>query len=53
MVMPIYYKSKDAVDKLSPEDVKEMSLVKDPCESTKIVAQALCYFLIEDGLNET
>ena len=52
MVMPIYYKAVAAVEKLSAGDVKEMSLVNQPSEGLKIVAQSLCYFFVEDGLNE-
>lgn len=51
-VMPIYYKAQAAVDKLSAGDVKEMSVISTPSEGLKIVAQALCYFFVENGLNE-
>lgn len=52
LVMPIYYRAVAAVDKLSAGDVKEMSLVNQPSEGLKIVAQSLCYFFVEDGYNE-
>ena len=50
--MPIYYKAVAAVERLSGADVTEMSRVNQPSEGLKIVAQSLCYFFIENGLNE-
>ena len=51
-VMPIYYKAVAAVDRLQAADVTEMSRVVTASEGLKIVAQSLCYFFIDGGLNE-
>jgi len=51
-VMPIYYRAIAAVERLSSSDVKEMSGVVKPSSGLEIVAQSLCYFFIDDPLNE-